>query len=374
MLMHMPRSRAPSQPSVGQIRLLAHRLVEGGRTTAAQAVRSMLAMQAQDLESALWSVGLRAPGVRRKDVVQALAAGTIVRSWPLRGTLHITAAEDLPWLLSTLSSRMVDATAKRREALGLDDRALGRARDIAIEHLSGGRALSREDMLAAFVKGGVAVDSHRGYHLLFNLSLTGTLCFGPPGPKEQTFVLLSEWVKKPRRLDRDEALGEIARRYFESHGPATLSDLVGWARITAADAKRGVAIAGKSVVPVALDGATYLMGAPRREIVAPAASNAKSSVLALPGFDEYVLGYKNRDAVLDRAFAERIVPGGNGVFRPTIVVSGQVRGVWRRTKLARTVAITCEGFTQLSRETLRGFARAAEAYGSFLETVVRLSK
>jgi hypothetical protein len=370
----MPRTKAtqPNGRTVGRLRLLSQRLVGGGSSTAVEAVRRSFALQAQDLDSVLWSIGLRAPGLREPDVLQAMTTGAVVRSWPMRGTLHVTAAEDLPWLLATLSARVVAATAARRAALDLDQRALERARDIAIKQLSGGRALTREQLLAAFANGGVAVDAQRGYHILFNLSLTSTLCFGPPSGKEQTFVLLAEWVRKRRRLDRDEALGELARRYFESHGPATIGDLVGWAKLTVAAVKRGVDIAGKALTSIAIDGERYLMGAGGGDALAASEPAADPSVLALPGFDEYVLGYKGRDAVLDPAFADRIVPGGNGVFRPTIVVDGQIEGVWRKKKLAKAIAIEHEPFTRLSKGALRSFAAAAERYGRFLDTAVRL--
>jgi hypothetical protein len=256
--------------TIGRLRLLSQKLAGALPATPEQAVRSLLAMQAQDLDSVLWSIGVRTQGATVADVGQAMTAGTIARSWPLRGTLHVTCAEDLPWLLQAFGPRIVTTTAARRAELGLDERTLKHARDIAQRRLAGGRAFTRQQLLAAFTAAGIAVDSQRGYHLLFNLSLTGTLCSGPPTATDPTFVLLSEWVKKPRRLERDQALGELARRYVEGHGPATLDDLVGWAKLTASDAKRGVEVAGRALTSIESEGVRYLSrssSAPRGRIV-----------------------------------------------------------------------------------------------------------
>ncbi len=283
-------------------------------------------------------------------------------------------ADDLPWLLEALGPRVVASTAARRAALGLDARTLARAREVAQRRLAGGHAFTREQMLAAFAAAGIAVNSQRGYHILFNLSLTGTLCSGPPTTKDPTFALLSEWVKKPRRLEHDQALGELARRYVESHGPAKLSDLVGWAKLTASDAKRGVEVAGRALTSIDVHGVRYLLAAGAQDGFAAVEAKIASSVLALPGFDEFVLGYKDREAILDPAFADRLVPGGNGVFRPTIVVGGHVEGVWRKKKSAKAMVIEAEPFTKLSKTVMRGFASAAAAYGRFLGTPVRVAR
>jgi hypothetical protein len=354
----------------------------------------MLAVQAQDFAGAKWSVGLRTEGGTDAAVEEALATGTVVRSWPLRGTLHFCAAEDLRWMLSLAAPRVIAGARARRAALGIDDRVLGRARELALEALTGRRELTRAAILEAFERGGLTTAEQRGYHLLWHLSQTGILCFGPTRAKEQTFVLLEEWVKTSLRLEREQALGELARRYFASHGPATAQDLAWWAKLTAAEVKTAIAVAGPALSALTEGGIRYWMAAeaeaaaegataeaaeaakvgPRGSPRRPRGASTRSSVpvLALPGFDEYLLGYQDRDAVLPPRFRSRICPGGNGVFLPTIVVDGQVVGTWRRATRAKLVEISAIPFARLTRAASEGFKDAAHAHGRFLGVPVRV--
>jgi len=207
------------------LRMAAQRLVGPPAGTPAEAVRWLTCVQAQDLPGALLSVALRSPGGRTA-VTAALDAGEVVRSWPMRGTLHLTAAEDLPWPLDLLGVRVLAGAATRRAALEITAADVERARELAVASLHGGRRLRRAGLLAAIAAGGVSTAGQRGYHLLWYLAQTGTLVLGPTEDGDQQFVLLDEWVPTPRRLDREEALGELALRFFRSHGPATVKDLV----------------------------------------------------------------------------------------------------------------------------------------------------
>jgi hypothetical protein len=375
------------------LRLASHRLLGPALGDAATAVRWMLAIQAQDFAGAKWSVGLRTEGGTDAAVEEALASGTIVRSWPLRGTLHFCAAEDLRWMLSLAAPRVISGARARRAALGIDDRVLGRARELALEALTGRRELTRAAILEAFERGGLMTGEQRGYHLLWHLSQTGILCFGPTRAKEQTFVLLEEWVKTSLRLEREQALGELARRYFASHGPATAQDLAWWAKLTAAEVKMAVAVAGPALSALTEGGLRYWMAAEAADAAGAATAAAAAArlgprasprgsrkastrssvpVLALPGFDEYLLGYRDRDAVLPPRFQSRICPGGNGVFLPTIVVDGQVVGTWRRATRAKLVEISAIPFARLTRAASEGFKDAAHAHGRFLGVPVRV--
>ncbi|HYO95676.1 MAG TPA: winged helix DNA-binding domain-containing protein, partial [Polyangiaceae bacterium] len=234
--------------------------------------------------------------------------------------------------------------------------------------LHGGKKLTREELLSELERAKISTEGQRGYHMLWHLSQSGTLCFGPPLKQQQTFVLLDEWVKHPLRLQGDEALGELARRYFGSHGPATLQDFGTWTKLSAAELKRGLAVARPALEELVLGGVTYWM-ARDAQPAAPAARKARS-VLALPGFDEYLLGYRDRSAVLAEEHRQRIAPGANGIFLPTIVVQGQVLGTWRRAASSQGVRLQAVPFTTLSAAALKGFELAASEYGRFLGVAV----
>ena len=312
-------------------------------------------MQAQDFAGVKWSVGLRAPGITDGEVERALATGEIVRSWPMRGTLHVVAPEDLGWMLTLTTPRLMRGTTKRRADLGLDDAMVERARELAVEHLTGGRVLTRDAIQSMWNENGIETTGQRGYHILWSLSQTGTLVFGPLDGKQHTFTLLDEWVTAPRRLEADEALGEWAQRYFSSHGPATLKDFAWWASLTMAEARTGLAIADLDTLEA--DGTTYYLA---RDL-----EPAPRSVQLLPGFDEFILGYQDRTAALAVEHFPIIVPGNNGIFQPTIVSNGEVVGTWKRIAKAKRVEVQLLPF-----DSAPVVDRALTAYGRFLQTPV----
>jgi hypothetical protein len=328
----------------------------------------MLAMQAQDLPGARWSVGLRAPQTDLTAVEAGFDSGEIVRSWPMRGTLHLVPAADLGWMLALTAPRAIRSAASRRAALGIAETDVERAREIAVASLTGGRALTREAILASIAAGGVSTEGQRGYHILWYLAQTGTLVLGAALGRQQTFTLLHEWVRAPRRLERDEALGELAFRYFRGHGPATERDLARWSGLTMADVQRGLAVSGDLLAALELDGARYLL-APETLAQAPAAAR----VHLLPGFDEYLLGYGDRSAALASEHGAAVVPGGNGMFKPTVVADGEVVGTWRRTVAGGEVVVEPLLWTPLRGGMRDALVEAVDAYGAFLGRPARLA-
>jgi hypothetical protein len=345
---------------VALLRLAAQRLAGPRCATPVEAVRLLTAAQAQDYPGALMSVALRTTGGSRAAVEQALDAGEVLRSWPLRGTLHLVAAEDLHWLLDLLGPRALTGLAGRREALGLTEPEAERARELAVAALSGGRRLRREALLAVLTDGGVPTTGQRGYHLLWFLAQTGTLCLGPTDGGQQVFVLLDEWVRSPRRLDRDEALAELARRYFRGHGPATVHDLARWAGITVRDARVGLAAAEPDLTRVEVEGVVHHLAPETPDLLAACRDEAHGLFL-LPGFDEFVLGYGDRSAILDPEFAARIVPGGNGMFRPTVVHDGRIVGTWRASGKGPDRTVAAEPFSALPDDVAAAIPKAAAA-------------
>lgn len=355
------------------LRQAAQRITASERSTPGQVVRSMLAMQGQDLPGARWSIGLRGQGLTDDEVGAAFDAGEIVRSWPMRGTLHVTAGEDIGWMLELMAPRVVASTASRRAQLGITEQDLDRARDAAVASLDGGRGLTRQGMLDAIAASGVVIDGQRGYHFLGYLSQTGTIVLGPIAGRQQSYVLLAEWVRAPRRLDRDEALAELAGRYFRSHGPATDRDLSRWSGLPLGDVRRGMSLCAHSLAQVELGGVAYHLAPEILDAVSAAPPTTPTpDVRLLPGFDEYLLGYRDRGAVLAAEHAQAVVPGNNGMFLPTIVVDGEVVGTWKRSARAREVVIDLAPFATIPGAARDGLADAARAYGTFLGKPARI--
>ncbi|MDD7940608.1 winged helix DNA-binding domain-containing protein [Actinomycetospora lutea] len=320
---------------VGLLRLVSLGLVSPDSDDVAGVVRHLGAVQAQDLPGALTSLALRTRSRSRAAVVAACDAGTVVRSWPMRGTLHCVPAEDLGWMLPLGTVRPRVQAARRRGELGLTDADVERAGELAL----GAVPATREALFAVWERAGLDPVKGRGYHLLGALAADGVLCFGPfdhgddaergatTEKLEPVIVDVARWIPAPRRLERDEALGEWARRYFRSHGPATRADFARWTNIPAADVDVGLALVRPELASLDVDGTDYLMDPAVPDLLAARRRQALG-VHLLPGFDEFVLGYGRRDDVLEPEHLDRIVPGGNGVFRATVVHRGRIVGTW----------------------------------------------
>ncbi|WP_250037435.1 winged helix DNA-binding domain-containing protein [Paractinoplanes maris] len=318
------------------------------------------AMQAQDVNSALWSLGCRLPGVTLAQVNDALEDRSVLRTWPMRGTVHFVPAVDAHWMLEIMGVRALGGAAKRRETLGLDEATVDLAVEVLGAALKGGGRLTRSQCLAAMVEGGVEVAGQRGYHLLWYAAQRGVTAIAPHVGKEQTFVLLDEWVPSPRRPSREEALGIIAVRYFRSHGPASRKDFVGWTGLTMTDCRTGIAVAGEALTTVDVDGAEMVMAAGTPDLGA-------GEWLALPGFDEYLLGYKDRSLMASADDLAAIIPGGNGVFRSTLVQGGRVRATWTRTLTRKGVTVTVRPLTSFTVRDRDAAAEALEVYAAYLD-------
>ncbi|MFF5180010.1 winged helix DNA-binding domain-containing protein [Micromonospora sp. NPDC000316] len=334
--------------------------------TVAEVVEWFGAMQAQDLASGLWSLGARLPGHNMADVQAALERREALRTWPMRGTVHLVPPADARWMLELTGVRSLAGLAARRARLELTDDDAERAVDVLGAALAGGGRLTRAQCLATLRAAGVATDGQRGYHLLWYSSVRGVTCLAPTVGTEQTFALLDEWAPEPRRPERDEALAMLAHRYARGHGPVTAREFAGWSGLTLTDARRGL-VAADGLSTVRVDGEpTYVDAALVDTALTDAVRTPVDDMLVLPGFDEYLLGYRDRTLMLDPAHQAAVVPGNNGVFQATVVRAGRVVGVWKR-KIGRTaVTITIQPLTALDAAARARVEQALGRYADFL--------
>ncbi len=341
----------------------------GPRRTVADVVEWFGAMQAQDLASGLWSLGVRLPAARQTDVTAALERREALRTWPMRGTLHLVPPRDARWMLELTGVRVRKAAATRRAQLGLTESDADRAVEVLGDALAGGGRLTRTQCLTTLAAAGIGTSGQRGYHLLAHASLAGVTCLAPNVGAEQTFVLLDEWAPGQHRPERDEALAVLAHRYVRSHGPVTAREFAGWSGLTLTDARRGFAAAGDALAPVLVDGEAALVDA----ALLDTAPRRLDDVLVLPGFDEYLLGYRDRSLMLDPAHANAVVPGGNGVFQATVVRAGRVVGTWKRTLDPTRVTVTVRPLAPVDERLRARVERALARYAAFLDRTPRVS-
>jgi len=292
-------------------RLAAQRLIGARFPRPVDVVAHFGAVQAQDYRGALWGIAQRTDGAREADVEAALEARVMIRTWPMRGTLHFVAAADARWLTRMLAPRVIRRAASRYRELQLDARTLAKARRV-VERALAGRTLTRAELYAALARGGVSPAGQRGVHVVGWLAMHGVVCLA----RGQTLALLDEWIPRSRELVGDEALGELARRYVASHGPALDRDVAWWTGLTLTEARRALAIAAI----VAVDGYYRVRGPTVRR--AP-------RVHLLPAYDEYTVAFRDRAAILDPAHAAAT---RNGIFSPVVLVDGRIAGTWKRVK------------------------------------------
>lgn len=347
--------------NIAQLRLYNQHISSATFEKPGEVVAWLGAVQAQDYLGALWATGLRMRRALEAEIEEALASKKIIRTWPMRGTLHFVAAEDVRWMLELLTPRIVAASAIRSQRLGLDEAIFTRSKNLFVRALEGGRQLQRNAMYEVLERAKISTSNYRGLHILSRLAQDGLLCFGAREGKQQTFALLGECAPKARTLEHDEALAELARRYFTSHGPATLQDFVWWSGLRTSDARAAIEMVKSQFVEEAAGGQTYWLSSSMPAVK----KDASPTAYLLPPFDEYTVAYRDRSAVLDPLYAKR-VNTGNGIFSPTIVLDGRIAGTWKRTFKKNSVMIATSYFTKVSKSQTRAVAAAATRYGEFL--------
>jgi len=269
-------------------------------------------------------------------VETAFNAGEIVRAHLMRPTWHIVAADDLHWMLKLTAPRIKSSLTSRHKQLEIDADILRKANTIIEQALLKERYLTREELDKRFTKGGIKTTDNRLYHLLFCAEIEGLVCSGPLANGKQTYALLPERVPLVRELSYEESLAELAGRYFTSHGPATLQDFVWWSGLSLTQTRLALELIKTDLVSVTAGAETYWMG--------NAPTNPKpgeNSIHLLPAYDEYLISYKDRSASLMQVDNQKVV-SSNGIFRPVVVINGQVSGLWKRsqTKNHTTVDVT----------------------------------
>ena len=309
-------------------RLKSHRL-SALAPTIGEAASHMLATQGQEFWGGRWALASRtrgAPSVR--DVDAAFDRGEIVRSWTMRGTIHVIPARDLAWVLSITGERQAEGAAAVRRAESIDEAELARAERLARAALSGGNRLTRKELFDVLEAGGVSTARQRGYHLLVALSLRTIVCQGPVvtrigGPtREQYVVLTEEWVTDA--ASPADPAAEYFARFIASHGPANVRDFAWWSGLPLGISRAAAERAADRLEIVEDEGEPLYVAAgpaPRRTPGAP-------DVLALPPYEEYYLSYADRTVPCAPEFLAAIGPSLNGIIRPIIVARGEAIGVW----------------------------------------------
>ena len=353
---------------IARRRLANQHLMAATLTTPADVVRLLGAVQSQDYAAAKWAVALRTRGAVDGVVEQAMTDGSIVRTHVLRPTWHFVAPADVRWMLALTAPRVKAAMAYYDRKLELDDGVFRRSNAAITRALHDGKHLTRAELSQVLRRARIGVTSgQRLGHLVMRAELDGLICSGARRGKQFTYALLEERVPPTPALDRDEALLELAKRYFMTRSPATANDFAWWSGLTVADATKGIRMAGPHLEREIVDGQTYWFDASQRS-----RSKQLPTAHLLPNYDEYFIGFRDRSAIGQRLKSTEIVTGGDALTAHVVVVDGQLVGGWKRTLEKRSVVVELKLLTQLTAAEERAVAAAAEAYGRFLGLPVEL--
>jgi len=328
-----------------------------------EVVRKLCGIQAQDYGQAKWAIGIRAPGLTDEDIEHSLSERSIIRTWLFRGTLHFIAPEDAGWLLNLLASRSIQASRSRYKEFELDESLLFQTNDILARHLEGGACLTKEEISAKLAEHDIIAENIKLTFILQRAAFDRIICSGPRRDKEYTYTLLP--LTDHSTVSKEEALGRLAIRYISGHGPATANDLAWWAGIPLGDARSGLASAGSVLSKTGIDDKVFWYSDQ------PSTPVPESDfTFLLPGFDEYILGYKDRNPFLEPAHS-RFVMTSNGIFYPTILSKTKVTGVWKRIQNKNHVSVSVTSFTP--DNNLRAqIAPALKTYETYLNKKILL--
>lgn len=315
--------------------------------SAVEIVGRLGAVQAQEYAQSKWSLGLRSQKLKDSDIEKSFTKGDILRTHLLRPTWHFVAAKNIHWLLMLTAPRVNAINAYMYRQLELDNKVFNKTSKILVKCLQGGKYLTRNAINEQFRKSKIMAEGHRLSYIMMKAELEGIICSGPRDGNQFTYALLDERVPAVKRKNKEEALVELTTRYFKSRGPATLHDFSTWSGLTFADCKKGLENCKDQFANVRVGKNDYYFSA------SSSGKPKSDKIHLLPVYDEFIMGYKNRDPVL--VYSNGLRQKGTFSFDSTIVLDGQIIGTWKRTIGKNEIDVRYDFFKPLSKKQKRLF-------------------
>ena len=356
--------------SMLQRRLAIQRLAGPPFESPVAAVKSLVAVQSQEYADAKLRLSLRSGGAADSEIEEALSDGRILRTHVMRPTWHFVSREDIRWLLDLTGPRLIRGGQPYFRRVGLDDAILARASDLIARALAGGNYLTRQELKGVLLEGGIQVEGTQMLaHIMGHAEYDGLVCSGPRRGKQFTYALLDERAPNAHRLPREEALVELARRYFNSRGPADEYDFSWWSGLTVTDARRGLEAVRDELQPEVVDGKTYWSPDATSEFGEPS-----PAVYLLSVFDEFFSAYKGWGSMVRDEDMHRPIVRGNAT-QYVLVIDGVVAGTGRKLGARKNdIRLEVEPFRPLSRAERDGLERAVEPYGEYMGAPVTIAE
>lgn len=289
------------------------------------AVSWLGAVQAQDFKPALWSLGVRTAYLNLEKLQTAYNEGKILRTHIMRPTWHFVTPENVDWIQKLTSARVKQKIKTYNKKLELTDQVFKKTSNIITRALRNKNYLTRQEVGAVLLQNGIKASGQRLGHIVCWAELDGLIVNGPMKGKQFTYALLAERAPKPRKLSTEESLAELAKLYFQSHGPALTKDFSWWSGLTLADAKLGVELNKPKLITETVNGKEYWLF-PN----SPKPGTGKPSLFILSVYDEYFIGISDRSLMLEDRFKNQIAKVGNALLTSLVMSNGKTIGVWKK--------------------------------------------
>ncbi len=348
-------------------RLWNEQLTQARFGSPAELVSWFGAVQAQDFPSAKWVIGQRLQNATDAAIEEAFNEGKILRTHVMRPTWHFVHPDDIRWMLGLTAPQVKRLMTYYNRILNLDEALFKKTQAIFIKALEGKKQLTRTALAESLAHHGLPIKGQALGHIVMWAELDGVICSGSRIGKQLTYMLLEERVPKTKELSRDESLALLTKKYFQSHGPATMKDFAWWSGLTSADVKRGIELNTLTLHSDQVEEKKYYFFP-----VLP--KPTKGDLYLLPNYDEYTIAFKERELFFDPEKSKKLPPVGRAVaFSHTMVKDGRIIGMYRREVAKNTIVITPKFFNTPTKEETEGLEKAGEKYEKFLDLKIVLS-
>ncbi len=343
-----------------QLRLQNQLLMPDANRSVIEVVEWMGALQAQDYSMMKWGIGCRASGSTDNQVEEALNRGDLLRTHLLRPTWHVVAQKDIRWMLNLTAQRIRDKMKPRDKQLGLSEAIVKKSKSILVKSLEDGIHKTKEEIDACWNRASIPTTEYRDAHLLMHAELDGLVCSGRTIGNSRSYALMEERAPIKEMISKEEALYQLAVRYFKSRWPATLQDFAWWSGLTMGDVRKAVESIRPEFQMETVGERHYILSNNRER---PTVSG--DIVHLIPAFDEYIIAYRDRSNTLLPAHFQKLVTN-NGVFRPALLLNGKVVGIWKKSGKGKDFSVELTPFRPINPEIQTKQQKAITEYGRFL--------
>jgi hypothetical protein len=353
---------------ISNLRLVNQHVSEPKYTTAKELVGWMGVMQAQDFNMAKLAVGIRTTGSTEAAIEKTINEGDIIRTHVLRPTWHFVTPENIGWMLDLSSEKIKAVMRSSDKQLGITEEIYKKSNPLFEKVLKKAEYLTREELKEVLSSNNINTSENRVSHLLMRAELEKIICSGKIIDGKQTYSLYAKRIPPEEKINREEALCRLAKIYFSSHGPATMFDFMWWSGLTAGETRKGVELAKDQFMSISIDGNTYWFSPDIDDEIIE-----KELFFLLPAFDEFIISYRDRSPSIATTNMSRAIYI-NGIFRPVIVLNGEVIGIWQRNQKKNKIEVNATYFNSINNFIEDCFEKEVERLSMYWGRPVVISR